>query len=208
MRKVSKSPAPGVAPLLWLLIQKQSSGGERSKGQQVSKGLKMVHICFTHTHSTSSTVFQSMDCQPGPCVAERKVIYSKVWPLMPLCNSRQLHFQIDLFGENQQWLCFQSTGKWSPVNVLHKSTAGRMRSTGAHSSVKRGWSSGPRMPPGAPSHLPPPTLCVCFGFVESTAATGREQDVSKTCQNHQLGLQERNSNQRGSECPVREDQRI
>lgn len=80
----------------------------------------MVHICFTHTHSTSSTVFQSMDCQPGPCVAERKVIYSKVWPLMPLCNSRQLHFQIDLFEkinsdfafnllENEVlWMCYIS----------------------------------------------------------------------------------------------------
>lgn len=47
---------------------------------------------------------------------------------MPPCNSRQLHFQIDLFGENQQWLCFQSTGKWSPVQVLHKPSAGGVRS--------------------------------------------------------------------------------
>lgn len=76
----------------------------------------------------------------GPlCVAERKVIYSKVWPLAPPCNSRQLHFQIDLFGENQQWLCFQSTGKWSPVNALCKSTGPQQVEWGvqANSSAKR-----------------------------------------------------------------------
>lgn len=70
------------------------------------------------------------------CVAESKVIYGKVWPLTSPCNSRQLHFQIDLFGENQQWLCFQSTGKWSPVNVLCKSTGPQQVEWGAqaHSS--------------------------------------------------------------------------
>lgn len=115
---------------------------------------------FAQTHSLSFPLSlhikhhlkHGFHCQPGPWVAERKVIYSKVWPLAPPCNSRQLHFQIDLFGENQQWLCFQSTGKWSPANVLHKPTAG-----GAHSPAKTGW-----------GWWPHPCLAVCYGFVAWT----------------------------------------
>ena len=93
-----------------------------------------VHIYINIPHQTEVPAAQTVMVAGPLCVAERKVIYSKVWPLAPPCNSRQLHFQIDLFGENQQWLCFQSTGKWSPVNVLCKSTGPQQVEWGAQTS--------------------------------------------------------------------------
>lgn len=90
-----------------------------------------VHKYRNILHQTGAPEAQTVLVAGPLCVAERKVIYSKVWPLAPPCNSRQLHFQIDLFGENQQWFCFQSTGKWSPVNVLCKSTGPQQVEWGA-----------------------------------------------------------------------------
>jgi len=69
------------------------------KRQQVSKSSKTLHTCsHTHTHTHTHAPHQAPSSEawtlPGPCVVERKVIYSKVWPLTPPCNSRQLNFQI------------------------------------------------------------------------------------------------------------------
>lgn len=118
----------------------QSSRSRR--GIELSNSLRLctpVFIYRNSPHQTEVPAAQTVLVVGPLCVAERKVIYSKVWPLAPPCNSRQLHFQIDLFGENQQWLCFQSTGKWSPVNVLCKSTGPQQVEWGAQadSSAKR-----------------------------------------------------------------------
>lgn len=105
----AQKPSPSSGPFSALTTHADAELQRRKKWQQLSESPKSVHPCF-YTHTLSLCLSLSLpiehhhlklglSCQPGSCVAERKVIYSKVWPLTPPCNSRQLHFQIDLFLE-------------------------------------------------------------------------------------------------------------
>ena len=128
--------------------------------------------------------------QPGSCVAERKVIYSKVWPLAPPCNSRQLHFQIDLF--------------WRKSTVALLSICWKMKSWECVTEVPSRRSEGVRSPrpcqdrAGLWCFHTSLLLAVALGAVDRGNREG--EGVSAACQDHQLGLRGRNGNQRGPEC--------
>lgn len=83
--------------------------------------------------------------------------------------------------------------------MLHKSPAGGARRSGAHGPAKTERGSGASTPALLPA--------VALGGVDRGNREG--EGVSAACQNHQLGLQGRNGNQRGPECPDGgEDQRV